>query len=290
VQQWAGSFTSMLDRIFLFKKNMAEKELDEHKEAHIFKLIGKASQKLVFLNYDGCLISNYQNPDEAFPNKQIINLINELSEIKGITLVLLSARDHITLNNWFGSLKVDLIAEYGTWLKENNQWVQSQILRDEWKDEIYPLLSEFMNKTPGSFIDEKSYSLAWNYYSSDSFLADLRMPDLINALIYPCTKHKLEIIDGNKIIEIKPVGVDKKTVTRHWLNKRKWDFIMAIGADKTDEDIMEILPKDSISIRVGRRETIANYTLKNPLEVIRFLTNLLQSTKEKKKQKILSLE
>ncbi|MBA3901167.1 MAG: bifunctional alpha,alpha-trehalose-phosphate synthase (UDP-forming)/trehalose-phosphatase, partial [Bacteroidetes bacterium] len=290
VQHWAAKFTGMLDRIFLYKKLMEEKELDEQKEYEIFRLLSQASQKLIFLNYDGTLIPFYEKPSDASPGKDIVKLINNISEISGVNLVLLSGRDHITFDHWFGALNVDLIAEYGTWIRENNQWAQSQILRDEWKDEIYSVLNEFMNKTPGSFIEEKSYSLAWHYRSSDSFLADLRMPDLINCLIYPCTKYKLEIIDGNKVIEIKPVGVDKKTVARHWLNKKKWDFVMAIGADRTDEDIFEILPDDAISIRVGRRQTSANHTLRNSDEVIKFLMNLLHNSKEKKKMKVLSFK
>jgi trehalose 6-phosphate synthase/phosphatase len=286
VQKWASNFTQMLDKIYQYKKKMEDKVLNEEKEDKIASAFTKAKNKLIFLNYDGTIVPFYDNPSDASPGKEIVKLLNGICEIQGVKLVILSGRDHITLNNWFGSINVDLISEYGTWLRENNQWAQSQVLKEDWKNEIYPILSEFMNKTPGSFIEEKSYSLAWHFRSTDSFLADIRMPDLINSLIYPCTRHKLEMIDGHKVIEIKPVGIDKKTVTRHWLNKQNWDFIMAIGVDRTDEDIFSVLPEDSVTVRVGKHQTNASYTLRNPSETVAFLYKLIQKAQDKKKLRL----
>jgi trehalose 6-phosphate synthase/phosphatase len=284
VQRWAANFIGNLERLYWTQQSLNEKVLTAQKQDAIIKQFGKAEQKILFVNYDGTVVPYTENPDDAIPDKAILSFLSSLAAISELKLVLISGRDHITLNKWFGGLNIDIVAEYGTWFRENNQWTQTQILRDDWKDEIYEILNEFMNKTPGSFIEEKSYSLAWHYRSSDAFLADMRMQDLVNSLIYPCTKHKLEIIDGTKVIEIKPVGVDKKTVIRHWLNKKKWDFIMAFGNDRTDEDLFEVLPKNAVSIRVGKSHTHASYTLKSHKEVTLFFQKLMEVTEKGKKK------
>ncbi|HET6242980.1 MAG: bifunctional alpha,alpha-trehalose-phosphate synthase (UDP-forming)/trehalose-phosphatase [Bacteroidetes bacterium] len=285
VQKWASSYIEELERIHRYKKSMESKEFTQEKQACFINAFKKAGKKLLFLNHDNSIFPFIDNADYDFLDNEFFRLIKELSELEGLTIVVMSNMNHVNLNKWYGLLKVDIIAEYGTWVRENNQWNQSQILREEWKEEIYPVLNEFMIKTPGSFIEEKPYALAWHFHSSDTFLADMRLKDMINSLIYPCTKHKLEIIDGNKKIEIKPVGVDKKSVTRHWLNKQNWDLILAIGNDRNDEDVFEILPDEAFSLRVGIMKTNAKFTLKTPDEVITFLNNLKNKSKMDKKKK-----
>ncbi len=285
VQKWASSYTSELDRIYRFQKELQGKEFSLDKQNMVFEAFNHSEKKLLFLNHDSPLETNIEDFTDSARGKKLFRLIKELSELEDLTIVIMSNWDHLSLNKLFGSIKVDIIAEYGTWLRENNQWNQSQILREEWKEEIYPVLNEFMIKTPGSFIEEKSYSLIWHYQACDTFLADMRLRDMINSLIYPCTKHKLEIIDGNKKIEIKPVGVDKKTVTRHWLNKQNWDFILAIGNDRNDEDVFEILPDQAFSLRVGIKKTNARYTLNTTEEIIDFLYRLNNKSKFNKKKK-----
>jgi trehalose 6-phosphate synthase/phosphatase len=286
VQRWASNFIENLEKLYQIQREINEKVLTEEKQLNILNHFFKATQAILFISYDGSVVPYKEDPDKAFPDKEVLGLFRNLSELPKLKIVLISGRDHLTLSRWFGDIKIDIVAEYGTQLRENNRWTQMQILHDEWKDEIYIILNEFMSKTPGSFIEEKSYSLAWHYRSSDAFLADMRIQDLINSLIYPCTKHNLEIIDGDKVIEVKPVGVDKKTVLRHWLNKKQWDFVLALGNDKTDEDLFDILPQNAFSIRVGKRQTNAKYTLRYFNESLVFLKKLANFKQPQKKKMV----
>jgi trehalose 6-phosphate synthase/phosphatase len=287
VQKWAHHFIQVLEKIYQEQKKLLDKILDEDKVAGIQEQFIKSHSRLFMINYDGTLVKYSEDPAKAIPSKEILKMIKDLSE--NSRLLIISGRDHITLDKWFSGLNIDLIAEYGTWLREEGVWTQAQMLEDAWKNEIHPIINHFMNKTPGSFIEEKSYSLAWHYRKADPFLSDMRLQELINCLIYPCTKHKLEIFYGSKVLEIKPVGVDKKTVTRNWLNKQSWDFIMAIGDEKTDEDIFEVLPEEAFSIRVGRTPTRAKFSLKNPSEVLSFLVGLTRHSEISRKKRFFSI-
>jgi len=62
----------------------------------------------------------------------------------------------------------------------------------------------------------------------------------------------LQVLQGKKVLEIKPVGINKGKAAIHWLGtKEKFDFILAMGDDWTDEDIFSVLPAGAWSIKVG---------------------------------------
>jgi len=49
---------------------------------------------------------------------------------------------------------------------------------------------------------------------------------------------------------------------------------MAIGDDRTDEDLFGVMPSDSITIKVGLTSSIARYNLRNQKQVVRLLQEL----------------
>jgi trehalose 6-phosphate synthase/phosphatase len=86
----------------------------------------------------------------------------------------------------------------------------------------------------------------------------------------------VQILRGNKVIEIRNPGINKGVAVQQWLCKADFDFILAMGDDWTDEDTFAILPARAYSFRLGETaRTQARYYLRDPGEVIRFLENLL---------------
>jgi len=72
-------------------------------------------------------------------------------------------------------------------------------------------------------------------------------------------------LEGNKIIEVKNVDINKGRAALRWISKYKWDFILAIGDDVTDEDIFSTLPEDGYSIKIGYDASKAKYCLDSPM-------------------------
>jgi trehalose 6-phosphate synthase/phosphatase len=60
----------------------------------------------------------------------------------------------------------------------------------------------------------------------------------------------------------------------YWLSKEKWDFILSIGDDSTDEDIFEALPDRAYSIKVGLGPSKARFTIPSFIEVRELLKEL----------------
>ncbi len=62
----------------------------------------------------------------------------------------------------------------------------------------------------------------------------------------------------------------------HWMSKARWDFIISIGDDWTDEDIYEVLPEWAYSIKVGFGPTKARFNLPSYREVRKLLKDMIE--------------
>ena len=69
------------------------------------------------------------------------------------------------------------------------------------------------------------------------------------------------VFEGNKILEVKNIGISKGQVAELWLTRQKWDFILAAGDDYTDEDLFAVLPENAYSIKVGYSISKARFNL-----------------------------
>lgn len=102
----------------------------------------------------------------------------------------------------------------------------------------------------------------------------MREKQLVNELMGPVSRHDLQIMRGNKIVEIKSPDHHKGTEVERLLNKSNYDFVMAIGDDTTDDDMFRALPKGGISIKVGDFSEAAQFRLPWQSEVVPFLEGL----------------
>src|SRR5690606_36547888 len=127
-----------------------------------------------------------------------------------------------------------------------------------WKQEVYPVLETFTDRTPGSFIEEKSFSLVWHYRKVERGLGELRATELMNNLRYLIADKGLQLMPGNKVIEIKNIEVNKGKAALTFFEEQDYDFIMAMGDDHTDEDSFKVLPEKAVSMTTGRATSAAN--------------------------------
>ena len=173
--------------------------------------------------------------------------------------MIISGRDKDFLHTHFGDKEVTLIAEHGLWLKEKNgDWGITENVNKNWMSSIRPVLESFVDRTPGTFIEEKNYSLAWHYRKSDPQLGGQRANELSSVVKDLTSNHDLSVLNGNKVIEIKNSGVNKGRAATKQL-KEKYDFIFAIGDDWTDEYMFRELPDETFTVKVGLQKTDADY-------------------------------
>jgi trehalose 6-phosphate synthase/phosphatase len=88
---------------------------------------------------------------------------------------------------------------------------------------------------------------------------------------------KLQVVMGNKIVEVRNAGTDKGSAIQDVLSSEERDFILAIGDDRTDEDMFRILAKvdNAITIKVGAEASFAKFNMHTPQMVISLLGSLV---------------
>ena len=99
----------------------------------------------------------------------------------------------------------------------------------------------------------------------------------MNSISQLITNTSLQVIDGNKVLEVRQSGVDKGTTAMKLLNNFQPDFIFSIGDDATDEDMFNILNKKGFTIKIGNGATAANYNVLQQSEVLPILSKLINS-------------
>jgi trehalose 6-phosphate synthase/phosphatase len=87
----------------------------------------------------------------------------------------------------------------------------------------------------------------------------------------------VQVLQGSKVVEIRCGGINKGSASLRFLDKQKYDFILAIGDDWTDEDMFKALPDGAYSIRVGMRTSYAKYNLQSSTQVLELLEQILLS-------------
>ncbi len=272
---WVGDFIGTLERIKARQREIAITRLSEEVISKIVADYKRSEHRLMLLDYDGTLIPFSDYPRRAKPDDDLIPLIEALVKNPRNEVVIISGRDKETLDAWLGKTSVGLVAEHGVWIKEkDSDWQMIEHLSNEWKDEIRPVLELYADRTPGSFVEEKGYSLSWHYRRADPGLASVRARELREDLANLTCNLSVGVLEGSKVIEVKNVNVNKGRAADHWLAKRDWDFILAIGDDWTDEDMFAVLPETAYSIRVGMSVTRARFNVHSYREVRALLERL----------------
>jgi trehalose 6-phosphate synthase/phosphatase len=274
VNKWASDFTSELANIKNINTALKNKKIGPDSFFQIKEKYQNAKKRLIILDYDGTLVPLVKKPELAIPDQQLIETLKLLATDQKNKVVISSGRDAEFLDKWFSELDLNLAAEHGAFYKENGKWYENVRTKFPADEEILDILQKTADKTPGSRIEVKKTSMVWHFRNSDKWLAELREKQLINALMIPCARLSLQIMRGNKVIEVKTTGVDKGVEAARLMSTDNYDFVMAMGDDITDEDMFHVMPEDAITIKVGSISDHARFSLLQ-LNTVNFINSLI---------------
>lgn len=285
VDKWAADFVCGLNEISRKNETFRRKRITASDMAAIKLRYNQSRRRLILLDYDGTLAPLKPRPEDAEPTPELLDLLQRLGADSSNRVVINSGRDHLTLDHWLGKLPVSFAAEHGAFYKENGVW-HNRVHLTEWSAGLLSILHLFVKKTPGSHLEEKETALAWHYREVDAWLGTLRAQQLVNALITLCARQNLQILQGNKVVEIKSPDYTKGSEVNRLLQSGHYDFILAIGDDTTDDDMFQALPPGSETIKIGHVSESARYNLPLQSDTLPFLQALIsrradrQSTEE----------
>ncbi|MEO0473074.1 MAG: bifunctional alpha,alpha-trehalose-phosphate synthase (UDP-forming)/trehalose-phosphatase, partial [Bacteroidota bacterium] len=277
VKHWANSFIRMQMEVKKFQEDRETKLLSEESLQGMIEAYRTAQSRLLLLDYDGTLVGFKNDPNAASPDDELHQTIRALLDQEETVPVIISGRDRYTLEEWFGPTGIEMVSEHGVWLWRGERWRLNEGVISTWKPAIRPILEGLVERTPGSFIEEKDYTLAWHYRRVDNELGANRVREIRDELIYLTANHDLQVLEGNKVVEIRNAGINKGKAASLWLYRQPWDFVMAIGDDHTDEDTFEAVPDSAYTVKVGLSRTQARFKVRSVEEARELLKTLSES-------------
>lgn len=272
---WVTDFLDQLSEVKAIQHSQETKSLNISVREHLYQNYLQAEKRLLLLDYDGTLVPYSKHPSLAVPEEAILSLLTTLAADDRNDVTIISGRDRSFLDKWFANIPISLVAEHGAESRQKSgDWEDHVDFVQQWKEIIEPVMDLFTRRSPGSFIEEKRHTMVWHYRNVNPELGFIRSRELLDSLHHLVRNSNLQIIDGNKVIEVRMSGFDKGAVTKKFLERSTYDFVMAIGDDKTDEDMFRAIAERGYTIKIGQGHTTAQYYVSNQRDVLKILQEL----------------
>ncbi|MGB1043843.1 MAG: bifunctional alpha,alpha-trehalose-phosphate synthase (UDP-forming)/trehalose-phosphatase [Flavobacteriaceae bacterium] len=278
IHEWSKRFMKELGAIPERVSEDQTVKIKSKEQNTILQSFNLAKNRLLLLDYDGTLTGFHVNHKKAIPSEKLLKTIKVLSENNSTNVVIISGRSSDFLEKYFGHLYIDLIAEHGHLIrtKGTSKWKEKNISSNDWMPHILPIMQQFADNTPGTFVEIKKNSLVWHYRKTDPELGIIKSEEL-KTILSSMISNEVHLMNGDKIIEIVSSSVNKGTAAVERLDSSNYDFILAAGDDITDEDMFHYLPPRAINIKVGLKDTVAKYRIVDPIAMVDFLEQLTHS-------------
>lgn len=278
VDRWVRSFLVELERSASVRHEQPPLQSPPKVLCEVVRRLRSAARVVMLLDYDGTLVSLAPSPDLAEPDAEILALLQRLGQHPSFDVHVISGRSHETLERWLGSLPLGLYAEHGAWSRPPGapEWTPLEIDAIAWREPVLAILDDFAARTPGAFVEEKSFGLAWHYRMADPDYGISQANGLMLHLTTLLANEPVEVLHGDKVIELRPHGVHKGRVVSSIMEHAHPDsLLMAMGDDRTDEDLFAALPPTAVAIHVGPTASRAAIRLADVTAVRKFLDALV---------------
>jgi trehalose 6-phosphate synthase/phosphatase len=278
---WSQEFLGVLERAAAERGGSPSDRPAVLDVASLLAAYRGARKRMLFLDYDGTLVGYYDRPEDAAPPQELLNLLRSLVAVRENSVMILSGRRRSQLEQWLGEVRgLWMAAEHGALLRRpnSNEWKPLRIDDSrKWLERVRPVLQHFVDRTPGSFIEEKEYSLVWHYRKSESKFSEWLAQELIAMLEDMLAETELRAIRGRKIVEVRPGWLHKGAVAKHVLEMcGPTEFQLALGDDRTDEDMFEALEATAWTVHVGTGRSRARFGLPDPPSVLALLRRMAE--------------
>lgn len=276
--KWVDLFVSNLEKVKALQDDLATHNFDKNASTLLLEQYNTSVNRLILLDYDGTLVSFHDDPESCAPGDELLQTLETLNADEKNIVVVISGRKADHLENWLGHLDIHLVAEHGARYKTpNNDWENNpELPDDQWKVQAKEIINFYVDRTPGSFLEEKANALVWHYRKVEKGLGALRSSELYSHLRY-MKRNGIDVMEGNHIVEVKPLAINKGKIAKRFTTQLHPDFIMALGDDRTDEYTFEALPDTAFTIKVGPGNSYARYSIKDYKAVRNLLKKLANS-------------
>ena len=279
IHAWVKLFMDELANVKKEQSHLKTRLIDNQLSEEIKHAYKQSKERLIFLDYDGTLVGFNENPNDSKPDQELIEILERLTKDKNNHIVIISGRGRQFLEEWMKPYSLDIVAEHGVWIKRMGKPFKTFIkINASWKKETMSLLERYVNRTPGSFVEEKDYSLVWHYRKVETGLGEVRTRELTSHLKYMTANENLEVLEGDMIVEIKNSEINKGKAAQKLMEiYPEADFLLALGDDFTDENTFKAMPEEAYTIKVGTSASEAKFSVNSYKEVRKLLNEIIKS-------------
>jgi trehalose 6-phosphate synthase/phosphatase len=244
----------------------------------------RASSRLLLLDYDGTLVGYAKRPQDAVPGPELIDVLSRLAGDRANAVAVVSGRSRADLDHWFGGIPgLWLFAEHGALMRDpaSHAWrLPDHGITTDWKERVATFLDHYVDRVPGSFVEEKEFSLVFHYRMADPMFAEWLANELVANLDQMLADTELRAVRGQKSVEVRMMRANKGEVLGLLTDVCPHpDFMLAAGDDRTDEDLFAKLTDTAWTIHVGKKSSRARYRLADPRELVGLLRRLADARK-----------
>jgi trehalose 6-phosphate synthase/phosphatase len=254
-RRWAEGFLTRLGRYSRHERRTRRPPtVDADLTERLGRRFARARRRTIVLDYDGTLREFEVHPDLAQPTPEIRRLLRALAGLPGTDVHIVSGRRRRNLEQWFGRLPIHLCAEHGYLARApGEEWRTLLDLDLSWLRPIERLLRRVAADVPGAHVERKSCSVAWHYRQAEPEYGSWRARELLNDLHQHLAGAPAEVLTGHQVVEVRALGVDKGVYVRSLFpaGKEATHFVLGLGDDRTDHDLLGALPSGSVAGHVG---------------------------------------
>jgi trehalose 6-phosphate synthase/phosphatase len=279
VFHWGTRFLEALEEAVSERGRHVDAQPKRLMTSEVRQAYARAGRRLLILDYDGTLVPHADFPQQAAPPSMLVRLLEALASEPRNVVALMSGRRTEDLDRWFGANEdMWLVGEHGAELKpaHSSSWEPLRsLVSADWKSTVMPILEHFVDRTPGSFLEEKKYAVVWHYRMAEPEFGEWLANELVSMLEAMLAETELRALRGNKIVEVRPVWANKGEVYERLLAAQPQpDFLFAAGDDRTDEDLFERIQSSGWTLHVGPGSTRAAFTAPDSQSVCELLETL----------------
>jgi trehalose 6-phosphate phosphatase len=231
----------------------------------------------LFLDLDGTLLEFAHEPSAVSASRRLIALLERLPAVTHGATAVVSGRPIDELDELLQPHRLPAAGVHGLQRRSGHEASASPVrIRVEKElEEVRPRLDAFVREHAGTFVEDKGFGLALHYRKRPELDGAV---DALAARLRDELPLKLELLRGNKVLEVKPSGFDKGAAIRAFMQEPPFRgrTPVFIGDDVTDETGFRVVNElGGVSVKVGSGATVAKSRLSDVSAVLRWLEELL---------------
>lgn len=276
---WFSEFMNQLDVVYEQQHRREQTSVPRLSMNTLSQQYSKSQKRLFVLDYEGTLV-NWGPVDRvvAVNPQRTIDVLNELVLDERNVVYVMSGRRTDELELLARRVpRLGLIAENGSFLKhsDTNSWTElfdpAQI--KSWKESVKSILKYYLERTPGSEIEDRHCSLVFHWKSADDLESASRAAlDCAAHINDSCEEQRVHAMPMDGKVLVEPIDWTKRTAAEVVFNNLTGsaDFLMVVGDGRDDEKVFkwanqlgqDKVVKEVVTVSLGKsRSTEAGATL-----------------------------